>query len=232
MLFPGPALGPLGTSRGVGAFSPASVSGLVLWLKADSLALSDGQAVSTWTDSSSAGNNATTASGGTSPTYKTNIQNGLPAVRFNASNPGDGLTTSLNLADGWTIFLVEKPQSATPGNVRTVNSNGENRVISASRTTGNSVYIGGNVSNFSVGDTNTHLLEVRDHATNGATYKVDQTDHTDTSGTHADWQGVSLGWVTNEAANAYVMEVIAYNSAIASGDESSVVNYLKTRWGI
>ncbi len=64
------------------AFTPASISGLVLWLKADQITgLSDGDPVSTWLDQSGVGNDGT-SSGSNRPIYKTNIQNSLPAVRF------------------------------------------------------------------------------------------------------------------------------------------------------
>lgn len=58
-----------------------------LWLKADAItAHSDGDALATWVDATSFGNNATQASGPAQPIYKTGIQNSLPAVRFDGSS--------------------------------------------------------------------------------------------------------------------------------------------------
>ncbi len=70
-------------------WDPLLISGLQLWLAADHVGgfgttLSDGASVSTWTDLSDQGNDATTA--GAAPTYKTGILNGLPVVRFAASS--------------------------------------------------------------------------------------------------------------------------------------------------
>src|SRR5262245_37146172 len=61
-----------------GPTTPDQITGLVGWWKADSLALSDGAAVTSWSDSSGTGNTATQATGGVQPIYKTNILNGKP----------------------------------------------------------------------------------------------------------------------------------------------------------
>src|SRR5262245_37132262 len=64
------------------AFTPADVSGLVVWLRADALGLNDGDPVGTWTDGSGNGRDLTQATAAKKPTYKTNIVNGKPVVRF------------------------------------------------------------------------------------------------------------------------------------------------------
>lgn len=77
------------------ATTPTSFSGLGLWYKADSLALNDGDLVSTWADQS--GNSRdVTAAGANRPTYKSAGLNSKPSVRFTTSN-------SLALASDFTI---------------------------------------------------------------------------------------------------------------------------------
>jgi hypothetical protein len=67
-------------------FSPSDISGLKIWLKADAGAgSSDGDLVGTWSDQSGGAHNFT-AAGSARPTYKTNIRNGLPVVRFDGSD--------------------------------------------------------------------------------------------------------------------------------------------------
>jgi len=74
------------TPFGSGA-PPNTITGLLAWWKADAITgLSDGAPVSSWPDSSVNGNNATQASSGNRPLYKTNILNGKPVVRFDGSN--------------------------------------------------------------------------------------------------------------------------------------------------
>jgi len=92
------------------AFSPASIAGLQLWLKADAITgLNDGDPVATWSDSSGNGRDATQSTPANRPTYKVNIVNGRPVVRFAAAN-----SQSLNLPNFLTgfsageIFIVIK----------------------------------------------------------------------------------------------------------------------------
>jgi len=77
----------LGTDEvwSAGGFLPTDITGLKLWMKSDSLSLADNDPVSTWSDSSGLGNDLT-AAGSARPTYKTNIQNSLPVVRFNGTD--------------------------------------------------------------------------------------------------------------------------------------------------
>lgn len=90
---------------------PSDIAGMQLWLKADSLALSDNDPVSTWVDSSGSGNDATQA-GALRPTYKTNQINGLPAVRFNGTSQylnSNAAADHLPLS----IFAIVNPTDAT-----------------------------------------------------------------------------------------------------------------------
>lgn len=94
------------------AFSPDDISGLTLWLKADAITgLSDGDNLSTWTDQSTAGNDAT-APAGKEPTYETNELNSLPVVRFNGTADymnANGTATMFSGVDKpWTVFVVGK----------------------------------------------------------------------------------------------------------------------------
>jgi hypothetical protein len=86
--------------------SPDAVTGLALWLKADSLSLNDTDPVSTWTDSSSNGLNATQTST-KRPLYRTNQKHGLPGVVFDGTD--DCLVTAaMNLTgtSAITVFAV------------------------------------------------------------------------------------------------------------------------------
>ncbi len=76
-------LGPVALGGGAtAAFSPDQIAGLQLWLKADAITgLSDGSAITTWTDSSGNGRDASRSTG--TILLKENIINGKPVVRFN-----------------------------------------------------------------------------------------------------------------------------------------------------
>lgn len=92
----------------VGALSPDAVSGLALWLKADSLSLNDGDPVSTWTDSSGNGHDFT-GTGSNRPIYKTNIINSTkPVLRFASASTQYLVSSAIDLtaASGVTVFVV------------------------------------------------------------------------------------------------------------------------------
>jgi hypothetical protein len=97
-----PQLSPLGQRR---AFSPAQVLGLKLWLRADLISgLSDGAAVATWPDDSGGGKDAAQATGANQPTYRTNVVNGRPVVRFDGTN--DWMATPSLTFGAFTAFYV------------------------------------------------------------------------------------------------------------------------------
>jgi len=96
------------------AWSPASLANLALWLDASQITgLANADPVTTWNDLSGAGNNATGA-GATRPTYRTNVLNGLPTVRFSGSFldlAGAGLNLVRNVA-GFTLIAVTNPAAS------------------------------------------------------------------------------------------------------------------------
>ena len=90
-------------------FKPTDISGCTLWLEARFLTgYADGASVDRWADLSGLGRDAVQATGSKQPTFKTNILNGYPVIRF------DGTDDVLNTAsaafvgsDGtWTAFAV------------------------------------------------------------------------------------------------------------------------------
>lgn len=91
-----------------GAFSPDQLGDLAVWLDASQLTgLTDGAAVSTFTDKSGNGRSPTALTTAR-PTYKTNIVGGLPVVRFDGVDDAMAVTFGATLAQPTTIFAVEK----------------------------------------------------------------------------------------------------------------------------
>jgi len=88
-------------------FQPVDITGCQFWLDAadtTSLVLS-GTSVTTWKDKSG---NAYNATGGVSPTYVSNSQNGIGIVSFNGAN--NYLLSSLTInAASHTMFIVHNP---------------------------------------------------------------------------------------------------------------------------
>jgi len=98
-----------------------------LLLSADSLALGDGAAVSSWTDSSGFGRNANQGSGSEQPTFKAGILNGLPVIHFTGAGGNEPTAKNDLIVDfasdvsqPLTFFIVARIDGnnalgATPG---------------------------------------------------------------------------------------------------------------------
>lgn len=82
-----------------------SIGGLIFWGASRKMTgLSDGDAISSWTDFSGLGNHAVQATGANQPIYKTNIINGHPVLRFDGTK---WITTPAQPGDsGYTIYIV------------------------------------------------------------------------------------------------------------------------------
>jgi hypothetical protein len=100
--------------RGGTSFVPSDVAGLLIWYKADALTgLVDGDPVASWPDSSGNSRTASQATGANQPTYKTNIVNSLPVVRFDATN--DNLNTGMFTigTTDWSFWAVVRNSDVT-----------------------------------------------------------------------------------------------------------------------
>jgi hypothetical protein len=94
------------TPYNVAPFSPASVSGLARWYKADSLSLNNNDAVASWTDSSVNAAHAVQTSSAEKPTFKTNAKNGYPEVRFDGSDDFMRIPTGITFSTGQTLIIA------------------------------------------------------------------------------------------------------------------------------
>jgi hypothetical protein len=96
------------TAYGNAANHPAQVPGLLIWLKADALVLNDADPVSTWTDSSGYGRDATGTTT-TRPLYKAAPTgfNGKPAILFDGTDDILAFASlDLSLRKAVTVIVV------------------------------------------------------------------------------------------------------------------------------
>jgi hypothetical protein len=201
--------------------------------------LADGDPVTTWTDSSVNGNNAT-MTGSNRPTFKTAIVNGKPVVRFTSAGQSKlNLTTPITGASPWIVFAVMK------------RATGSSRIDSLDGNAASGVPFG--VANLSDGSA---LLFSREGFLGGA--GVSTAFHIfcgiyggSGAGFHfvlAD--GVNLGGTLNLSANAGnfvsigydsitptygdgdIAEIIIYAAAISGTDRQNIEKYLGTKYAI
>lgn len=101
---------PLVVSVSGPSLTSSTFSGMVVWLKADSLSLSDGDAVTAWTDSSGTNHNFTEATTGLWPTYHAGKLNTKPAITFSGSNCMTNASVTLST---FSIFVVFRSTSGS-----------------------------------------------------------------------------------------------------------------------
>ena len=239
------------------AFSPTDISGLQLWLKADSLSLNDNDAVGSWTDSSGNGNTANQGTAANKPTFKSSIINGKPVVRFDGTSDFLTVTRNAGLEPAQVSIIAVVRAAAAPANssyavskkftTGTVSSYSLQRSSSVlamrfgCRSGGTFAATGGTLNDAQLWDGNGHVVVgVADEGTPlrsnfylntniGAAGLV-------TGGLNYDANDLFIGsydgtqlWMAFDLA-----ELLIYNSTLTMGQIGKVVNYLgdASRWNI
>jgi len=226
---------------GAGEFSPADISGYAQHFDATALTgLSDGDAVAAWVDMAS-GNNATQATAGERPTYKTAIQNGLPVVRFDG---GDRMAhTYANGGKAVTIFAVVKVNSAGNSAFRGIYSTAGNTSVNETMLLANMTTndkwgtFGGSTTtnrpaNTDIKDSAFHILTLSRSSGGGGDFYLDGAG----DGAFADAQGqpghIGGTSISSQFLTGDVAEIIVYSNQLSSDDRASVTDYLSAKWGI
>jgi hypothetical protein len=220
-------------------WTPNDVTGCELWLAADNITgLTDGQAVSTWTDASTLGNNASQAIGGNQPLYKTNITNGKPGVLFDGVDDSMGVAGLINNDPTRTVFMVTKVvgSGALAGMFRL---GGNNAASIASTNSGNFLYAanqaGSNVT-FGTQNSSPHIFTVRYNATNSADLYYDNGSATNFD-PNDNYQNGSSGSTLggNQGgffSNFYMHELVVFNSALSDANRQLVRDYLGAKYNL
>ena len=217
-LVPG-AIGPVAmAAAGVAAFSPDQIAGLQLWLKADAITgLADADAITTWTDSSGNGHNATQVDVLRKPIFKTNIKNSLPAV----------------LCDGARYMGVPSTPAGTIFGVLTDSGSGIGGFVDKGdggfRRLNATQWYHGNADDFGLVTTiRVNGLQTREMGLNAWSI-VDDVSNT---GAAIVFNYVLGNHIPYRLWQGYVAEIIIYNSALSDADRQAVEAYLSAKYGI
>jgi hypothetical protein len=217
------------------SFSPDDIAGLELWLKADTLVLSDNDPVATWTDSSGNGNDVTQGTAGTRPLYKTAIQNGLPVVRFDGTDDYM-IHTTLNVSQPGTVFIVGKTL-AGEGNTRFMDgeTTGTDRWIFGTSSTNADyqIYAGTSVDT-GTPDTAFHYFTVVFNGASSAGWVDAVSLFASNLGAQNLASGITVGAGQNgdENLTGDIGELLLYDSELSAPDRASVEAYLAAKWGL
>jgi hypothetical protein len=232
---PAPSAAPV-----VGAFTPASISGLQIWLDATTLGLSGGTAVATWPDLSGNHYDASQATGTKQPIYNTNKINGLPAVTFDGSN--DVLVSVIGgILTNFSAFVVI---------IKTTSRQFNGYVTTAANTNELTLEDKNNAGALDVWDQNVgaQAPTANGVANTGTPLAIGYTYDTATINVYSGntvqgttniasgrlGQRVNIGG--NENASFFTMqgsigELVVYNSNIGSSDRANLFSYFSSKWG-
>lgn len=237
-----------------GAFSPSDVSGMTLWLKADAITGKvDGDLLSQWDDSSGAGNHVT-SSGALRPTYKTGIENGLPAVLFSGAQYFIGPSRDTLIDnDKYAIFVVGKCVDYSLAASQYFLSDANSRLIVYSDSAGHiqermTNSIGGfdldggaatdgaltmldvrhcpSVCGFAGGDSRKHQVK---RLAGAATGNSALGDFTSTGGTDLVYFGGRVG--ISRYLTGHILEIIIYAAGLSDADRTNVRDFLAAKYG-
>lgn len=187
------------------------ISGLLTWYKADALTLSNGDALASWTDSSSNANHAVQGTAGYRPVYQASVVNSMPAVYFDGgSSADDYLPLTTRLTNVRTAILVVKHATGTQDYGFILGDSSATNFHGGTGTTFMAPSGFSATSSFFNG-TSTAIGSI----TKGTAFQIVSiiTDTNTTVGQISNDRGTSY----NRSWNGWIAEVILYSEAITTG---------------
>ena len=213
--------------------TPNMISGLQVWLKADSINQSNGSSVGTWYDSSGNGNNAIAGNAGI---LNTTGINGEPAVTLNGNyyviTPSTGI-----VMNSMSVFAVQKPNSNSTYGMLLSSSGADDEEFDINWPANGQIgtYLSrqiGNGYSFTVGTPLiTSLISAPSVASiygNGTTEGTGTPDSTHPATFHIGNYALSSGYYYNGS----VSEIIIYNTVLTNTQKAAVENYLASKYSI
>lgn len=199
----------------------------------------DGQTTE-WVDSSGNGKDATNATAGQRPLYKTGILNGLPVCRFVRASSNKLTSTFENAGAALSVFIVAK-FTGTTANCRIAEWGGGKAGVAYNATgpqfgywadAGAAAYVnfGGTPSAFT-------LLEIVYTDVTSAQLYVKGVAAGAAFNPHDDYvnavAGTTLGWEgTTTSADCDIAEVLFYTAALNTTNRQTVENYLVAKYAL
>lgn len=222
---------------------PKAISGLIQWSKADAIFQADNTALASWPDLSTANNPFEQATGGNQPTYRTNVVNGKPVVRFNGTSSKMLLQNNATIGGNYTIFVVTKTNANRQQNFID-GDGGSNRVFQFRYSADNNIqHIGFNTggspftdsgpsftgSNFNIMEAVRRMSDVEAYV-NGATNGLTASTGTNQSLSRKLTMGVYN--VSEAYLDGDIAEVLYYNSALTNAQRRTIEEGLAAAYGI
>lgn len=221
-------------------FDPRAIAGLKFWVRAEDLALNNGDAVNSWTDLSGTGNTLTAVN---APTFYStaNTINGKPVVRFihNTNSLVNTSPTGVSASDSASIFFVLRSVTNNNHNVLIIGPVGTGaRQILIVNTTGvlesnrsGLAVVASHAASWTVG-----LIKQAAILQNGSSniiFRLNgvQVQSSTPASTGYAAGNLSLGVLPSSGLGVDLAELLFYDNRIADTDVTDIDCYLGTRYG-
>lgn len=219
-------------------FNPTSVTGLVVWLKADAITGKvAADPISQWDDSSGGGFHAVQATSNLQPTYQTATgPNSKPYVRFNPTTTPDYLESSPgSKSQPNTFFLVYRISTTVNFPCLLASNNGTDRNQVYMQNQDLSFYAGAvQESGTVLADNTWAVVEAVFNGASSVLYLNGTSIKAADVGAGAE-ATLRLGADSSALSgdgNQDMAEVLFYNAAVSAGNRSNIRAYLGTKYGI
>ena len=227
------------------AANPDTISGLTLWYKADSITgLSNGDEITTWTDSAGNADASSSISTSTKPSYVASGQNGEPAVRFDAN--GEWFSMSTQTINHLDFFVVHTRTDNGAGAVlsRAANTNSYvgfpstlRKMFVEDRSSGNQIVFDESGDDIYTSDGTYYISEISVDSSGNANSYIDGIKYDDTyTGATGTFEFSKIGGGSN-SSNSYdfsgdIAEIIVYNDALSRTNREAILQYLSNKYNI
>lgn len=192
-----------------------------------------GDAVSSWSDISGKGNNATQATSARQPTYVANAVAGHAALYFDDKD--DNMATALSLSVPCTVMVVYAYRSRDSKLRRVLNGGTNNWLVGPYQNQNRAYVSSGYVPSTGAPAVDPYevvVVTLRQSSSTLSELWVNGVSMGTQTGGSQLGPGTLLLGNTSEPANAYVCRVLAFDSAISGQRRSAWESYLMKRYGI
>jgi hypothetical protein len=239
------------TIRKVGGsapFSPANLSGLSLWLKADAGVTLSGSYITAWADQSGNGRNATSVS---NPTFVSNAVNGKPALSFNGESnmTGPAVFSGASQRTFFVVYYTDNEAGvsnsiAGQSNLDTPDTGKIFFIQARNDFLDSSPYLAGYAADVSGPPYANNVWKIASADYNGTTANLYSNGSLVNFGevslnTYNTGDCFTIGCIYDLGSGGYseyfsgkLTEIIAYNRVLTGTEHSNVVAYLNTKYAV
>ena len=226
------------------------VTGLTFWGRADAESYANNDPVSTFNDQSGSSHPFLNGAADTTvPTFKTNVINGLPVIRFDGNDKLTGSSFTSYIANSaYTVFIVAKATSVSTNSVNSYDNSqfiGDG-VTGADGCFGISLRSNGDIGLWNYDGTDDKAVSSYStsnfnvwsgtHGSNALNFYKDGNTAVTTASNNTTPASGTLRLGVNYIATAFltgdIAEVMTYNTVLSTADRQLVEGYLAWKYGL